>query len=159
MPVVELDPDRVATQLIHTIERQDIQRLVIDAVDDLERTLLRTDRRADYMAALHAYLRQQGVTTLVAKEIPRLATAALEVGDSPMALLCENLLVLRFVIYQATLYRVLAVVKMRDGDHDTSLREFTIARATGLTIREVEESAAGLLVGITDQLHTAEGIG
>lgn len=158
-PAVELDPDQVADQLCRTVERLGVQRLVIDAVDELERPLLRLDRRADYMAALHAYLRRRGVTALLLKEIPRLATAALEVGDSPLAILGDNLLVLRLVVYRAALYRVLAVVKMRDVDHDSSLREFTIARATGLTILEAGESATGLLAGITEQLRTAEGTG
>ena len=45
---------------------------------------------------------------MLPKEISSVATADLEVGNSPLALICENLLVLRYVTYQAALYRILA---------------------------------------------------
>jgi circadian clock protein KaiC len=153
VPPVELDPDKMANLVVQTVARTGTQRLVIDSVDELERATASTGRWADYVTALHAYVHQQGMTAVLPREISTVGTAELEVGDSALALICENLLILRYVTYQATLYRILAVIKMRDSDHDRTLRQYTIDSATGLTIRERGESDPGMLAGITRQLQ------
>lgn len=163
VPPVELDPDQIADLLGKDLAGRGVRRLVIDAVDALEQAAAQTGRRTDYLAALYVYLRRSGVTALLPKEISSVGLADLEVGDSPLALLCENLFVLRYVTYRAALYRILAIVKMRDSDHDRSLREYTITRATGLTILEPSASNSGVVAGITRQLQregatSAEGL-
>ena len=62
LPPVEIDPDKMAVLLNQAVARTETQRLVIDTVDDLERATIPSGRRADYIAALHDYMRRQRVT-------------------------------------------------------------------------------------------------
>ena len=57
---------------------------------------------------------------------------------------CDNLLLLRQLEYRAQMHRVVSVVKMRNSDHDRTLREFTIGQG-GLTVLTPEQTAGGVL--------------
>jgi hypothetical protein len=78
-------------------------------------------------------------------------------GDSPLAIVCENVIILRYVTYRTSLYRVMAVVKMRDSDHDRTVREFTIEEQTGLKILGVDSSDVGMLSAMAEELDSYAG--
>ena len=58
--------------------------------------------------------------------------------------------------YRGRLHRVLSVPKMRFSAHDVALREYTIRAPLGLHVLEPEESASGVLAGISRQEGRAE---
>jgi circadian clock protein KaiC len=124
-PPVRLDPDIVAQEIRDVVDESQIQRLVIDSSAALERALDR-NREADYLAALVAYLRARGVTTLVTREILQIVGGGLDFSGTSAAVLAENLILLRLVESQTELRRLISVMNMRFSDFDRSIREYTI---------------------------------
>jgi len=61
--------------------------------------------------------------------------------------LAENLLLMRYVEFRGDLYRIISVLKMRDTDHDHSIRQYDITKA-GIRVLAKMESAEGVLTGI-----------
>jgi circadian clock protein KaiC len=63
-------------------------------------------------------------------------------------------MLLRYVEIRSQLRRLISVVKMRDSDFDSSLREFRIT-ATGIEIADTFDSAGAILSGFP-QLKSKE---
>ena len=149
-PPVWLDPDIFAHELRTRAEAAGVRRLVIDSVSALTRRLPE-NRASDYFAALVAYLRSRGITTLLTHEVPRIVGGALELADPRIGLLAENVILFWQVEYRSEMHRVLSVLKMRFSDHDRTLREFTLDEH-GIVVLDKLSSAGGILTGIARQL-------
>ena len=152
LPPVELDADVVADRLLTALERMGAQRLVIDSIAELERTVAHggdPGRVDDYLAALVEALRAHRVTTLALKETAALVATDLAMSADTLTVLAENVVVLQHVTYCGQLRRVLSVPKMRFSAHELRLREFTIAAPEGIHVHTPSESDAGVLAAIT----------
>jgi circadian clock protein KaiC len=156
IPSFELDPDRVACLLREDIERRAVQRVVIDSVAELDRSFLERVRAPDYFAALAHYLRSQGVTGYLTMDIPKVVGQELDLTDSALAMLAENLILLRYVEYRGRLQRLLSVLKMRSSGHDDTIRTYEIAEGLGLRLLGEAPPVRGLLTGIPHELDVAE---
>ena len=158
-PPVELEPDVIATHLLEAVDRNGAHRVVIDSIGEMERTIARSGdsgRVDEFLAALVVAMRQRGVTALYLKEHNTLVAPELAGATDALAVLAENVILMQHVGYQAKLHRVLSVVKTRFSAHDTSLREFAIEAPTGIRVLPQNESASGVLEGIS--LDQAEAI-
>ncbi|HUX85602.1 MAG TPA: ATPase domain-containing protein, partial [Chloroflexota bacterium] len=94
---VDLDLDRITWEIFREVDMFAPRRLVIDSVIEIEDLVLEGRRARGYMAALAGQLRQVGVTSLISKEIPQVVGAELDFSDTPLAVLAENLMLLRWV--------------------------------------------------------------
>jgi circadian clock protein KaiC len=97
-----------------------------------------------------------GVTSLFTKEVPKIAGTELDFSDTPIAILGENLLLLRYVELRGRIHRVLSILKMRDSKYDGDLREFEISD-TGIRVLAPIRSATGLLTGQARPIGTNVG--
>ncbi len=154
---VELNPDVVAYRILEAVERTDARRLVIDGLSELESAI--TDqgdprRVRSYTAALLEALRSRNVTSVFIKEtdvLGDLGGIRVDIANDACAVLAENMLLLRQVVYQGALRRVLGVLKMRFSAFDASLREFTITPPTGIAALSPLESDQGVLDAAAEQ--------
>lgn len=137
---VEVEPDIFAAQLVQEIKDGNIQRLVVDSVVELERVCAAEKRSYDYLSALVVYLRDHNVTSMFSHTISKIIGVELDLGQTPLSLLAENLLLLRKKEIDNQFYRVISVLQMRDSDYDRRSREFTIEDGIGITILEQEDS-------------------
>lgn len=147
LPSYDLEADCVALLIAEDVERRGVRRLVIDSVADLERAVGRTERKFGYLGALINYLRARNVTTYFTLDIPTIVGPELDLSDTPLSVVAENLILMRNVEYQNQLHRVLSVLKMRFSDHDRSIHEYTIADERGVEILGPAPLAEGLLTG------------
>jgi hypothetical protein len=129
VPPHDLDADQVAWRLRERIEARGVRRLVIDSATELKGGVAAPERAPMFMASLAAYLRSQQVTTYLTVDVPTLVGPELSFAGTPLVVLAENLLLLRYVEYQATLRRVLSVLKMRFSAFDQAVYEYTIVAA------------------------------
>ena len=149
---IELDPDRVANDLLSTLEQTGARRLVIDSILELERAVGESSGQArvpNYLAALLAALRARGATMLAIKETPKLVTTELDFSTDALSVLAENVLLLQQLAYRGRLHRILSVLKMRFSEHDYSLREFLIVPDEGIRVLTPDESGWEVLAGLT----------
>ncbi len=159
---VEVDPDRVATELLAALEQTGVRRVVVDSIAELERAVVEssgTARVSNYLAALLAALRARGVTLLAIKEVPKIVTTQLDFSADALAVLAENVLLSQQLAYRGRLHRILSVLKMRFSNHDHTLREMLIAPPVGIRILTPDESGREVLAGLTRQQGgPAEGV-
>jgi circadian clock protein KaiC len=144
-PAVELSIDELAGELIGAIKRAQASRLVVDGIDGFRQSANRTDRIGLFLNALSNRLRAEGVTTLLTEEMPLFAEAS---GPATLraSAMTENIVLMRYVETNSALYRMVSIVKQREGPHDTAIRRLTID-ARGLTISEGFIGPTGLLSG------------
>ncbi|WP_240359524.1 ATPase domain-containing protein [Pyxidicoccus trucidator] len=143
---VEAEADFVVDKVLMELQRLGAKRLVIDGLTGLELSIEDPERRRNFLAALALRLRQAGVTALFTREVPKIAGTELDFSDAPIAILGENLLLLRYVELRGRIHRILSVLKMRDSKYDNQLREFEIADS-GMKVLSPLRSAEGLLTG------------
>ncbi len=151
---IEMDPDRVASDLLAALEDVGARRVVIDSILELERAVGESSGQArvpNYMAALLAALRSYGVTLLAIKETPKMVTTELDFATDALSVLAENVLLLQQLAYRGRLHRVLSVLKMRFSSHDYTLREFLITSPEGIRVLTPDESGREVLVGLAEQ--------
>lgn len=145
-PPTEAEADSLVDYLLAEVARLGARRLVIDGLDALEMSISDSDRRQRFLAALSLRLRRSGVTTLFTKEVAKIVGTELDFSDTPIAILGENLLLLRYVELRGRMHRILSVLKMRDSRYENDLREFEITEQ-GFRVLAPLRSAQGLLTG------------
>ncbi|MGE5619453.1 MAG: ATPase domain-containing protein [Sphingomonadaceae bacterium] len=147
LPPLEVIPDRIAWQVLETVEKSGAQRLVIDGIDRIAVGLESMDRVQPFMAALAAALRAKGITAIVTHELPRLAAINLDTAYDQLGPAIDNIITLQYVELRSELHRLISILKVRDSDFDPSIREFTISEG-GLHVANTFGSAEAVLTGI-----------
>jgi circadian clock protein KaiC len=145
-PAVDLLIDEVTDALCTEVERFRPARLMLDSYGDLA-TAMKPERRRSYMAAFTGFLRSKSVTALLTLETSQLPGPQLDLTDTPVALLAQNFLLLRYLEFRGDFYRIISILKMRDSAFDASVRECDITQ-DGLVVRPASKSAEGVLRGI-----------
>lgn len=152
---VELEVDIFAATLREHVERLHIRRLVIDSNAVIEGAILEPKRAAGFFASLINYLRERDVTSLMTQESNAFRGGF---GETLGAIFADNLIQIRSVEYDGRLYRMIAILKMRQSGFDPSLREFCIADGA-VRVLPPEESGSGVLRGITTQERRVMHVG
>ncbi len=156
LPPSEWEADAIVYRILEEVDRLGIQRLVLDGLTELELAVADAERRRVFLAAFSTHLRQRRVTSLFTKEVSKISGTELDFNDSPIALLGENVILLRYVELRGRIHRILSILKMRDSRYDANLREFDISD-TGIRVLEPLRSAEGLLTGKAQPLGTSIG--
>jgi circadian clock protein KaiC len=151
LPAYEVEPDRVAELVRADVEARGVRRLVVDSVNELQRSLAPAGRQPEFFAALVGYLRARAVTSILALEVARIV-GELELADSALRIVAENLLVLRQTEYRGAMRRLLSILKMRFSAHDRAIHDFTIAAGRGIEVVGPAPTAVGLLAGVARPL-------
>lgn len=137
-PPVELQADVVANHLLALLDQLGAQRLVVDSIAELERAAKESAdpaRVENFLAALVESLRRRHLTTLFIREVSQDMELKLDLAEEPVAILAENILLLRQIEQQGQLRRALSVAKMRFSAYDgTVLQEFRITVPDGITV-------------------------
>ena len=137
-PPVELQADVVADHLLALLDRLGAQRLVVDSIAELERAATESadsTRVENFLAALVESLRRRHLTTLFIREVSQDMELKLDLAEEPVAVLAENILLLRQIEQHGQLRRALSVAKMRFSPYDgTTLQEVRIAAPEGITV-------------------------
>lgn len=147
LPQVDLVPDQVVWHILSQVDRIKPQRLAVDSITELEHALADERRRRGFMFALARLMRQRRVTSLMTKEVAQVVGPELDFSDTPLAMLAENLILMRYVEFRGDLFRVVSVLKMRDSEHDHTIRQYVITDK-GLKVLSKIESSEGVLTGI-----------
>ena len=136
----ELEVDAHFARIIETVEKYDIQRLVIDGVTSYSTAL--DDQRAyrDFFHALVAYSKFHLMTTFFNYENPELFGISSYMPEFPVSSIVDNIILLSLVELGSSLHRCIAVVKARGCKHEFDTREFTIGQ-NGIALLPIDEQA------------------
>jgi len=147
--------DALGNRLLEAVRRRGVKRLVIDGLLGFQEIAAdRPHRIGRFLTALANELRVLNVTTLYTAETRNLIGGVIEGPTIGLSTIAENLILLRYVEIRSQLRRLISVVKVRDSDFDSSLREFRIT-VTGIEIADTFASAEAILSGFP-QLKSEE---
>ncbi len=139
--------DELAHRLLQAVRRRAVKRLFIDGLGGFLESATSPQRISRYFSCLVNELRGLGVTTVFTMEVPEIAGPVIRVPVSGVSALLENLILMRFVERGSRLHRAIAVHKVRDSDHDSSLREFFID-SRGISLGEPFAGVEGVTTGV-----------
>jgi len=118
--------DELGESLIETIGKIKPHRLVIDGMDEFERASDFPERMSSVYSAIAHELERNGVTTIYTTELRMLFGREIEVPINGLSAATQNIILMRHIEHQATLLRVLGILKVRDDDYDGRMREIRI---------------------------------
>jgi len=129
-------------QMKHDIEEFRPSRIAIDSMSALE-SMSSVRAFREFVISVTSQLKNNEATALLTHTTRALLGADALVTDTPVAALCDTIILLRYVEGDGALRRALTVLKMRGSMHDKAIREYEIDRA-GMHIVG-ERTEAGLL--------------
>jgi circadian clock protein KaiC len=124
---VDLNPDLAVSQLLAMIDPGMTQRLVMDDLSVLLRTL--GARAHSFLAALRALLRGWGITGLFVLETPSFEGPAPVLANTAVDALAENLLLVQQGDASSQQRRTFTVLRMRFSNYDRAPRELLLRAA------------------------------
>ena len=155
---MEILLDAWTVELLQAVSEHRAQRMFLDAVTDVEHLALVPDRLYAYLVALTTELRAREITTVFSAETSSIIGGLPEMPLPAISATVDNTILLRYVELRSQLHRLISIIKVRDGDYDTSIREFVISER-GVTVADTFESAEAVLTGIAHTVRSAEPLG
>jgi circadian clock protein KaiC len=119
-----LNLDVVGSAIRAELADGDLRRVVVDSLAELAFAARETERFPAYARTLSGFLRAAGATTLLTSETPTFGRVAEPLQG--LSFLFHNVVQLRYIERESELRRALAVLKMRDSDHDKGIWQFQI---------------------------------
>jgi circadian clock protein KaiC len=146
-PPLEHKMDSLAERLLERLQERNVKRirLFIDGVSGFRSAAVYPDRMGRFFSALSHQLRMLDATTLYSEETP-LLSSGVEAPLAESAAYVENIILLRYVELRSQLYRLISIMKMRESQYDSGIREFSI-RDDGIRVADTFESAEHILTG------------
>jgi circadian clock protein KaiC len=124
----ELDIDAHYARIVHLIEKNDVQRLVIDGMTSYSTAIGDVGVYRDFFQALVAYSKHRLLTTVFNYENPEFLGISSYMPDFPVSSIVDNLVLLSLVEINNSLHRCISVVKSRGSKHSFDTREFVIGQ-------------------------------
>ncbi len=138
--------DAYGEQLLGAVRRRGVRRLFIDGLGAFQNAANEPGRMSHYLTSLMNELRVLGVTTVYTLEVPDIIGPHIRTPIGDLSSLAENLVLLRYIELRSRLYRLISVLKVRDGSFNPLLHEFTLT-GHGLAIEPTHDSAEAMMAG------------
>jgi circadian clock protein KaiC len=133
---VEVQLDRVATDLFRRVREGGVKRVVIDALGDLERASVDRQRFSNLIYALMQWFAVENVTCMMTYEMTELFDVH-GISDQQISNMSDNVLLLRFQP-GPELKRTLRIIKTRGSAHDNREHEIRIT-GKGVVIEDFKQ--------------------
>ncbi len=146
-PPLEHNMDALAERLLERLQERNVKRLrlFIVGVAGFRSAAVYPDRMGRFFSALYQQLRMMDATTLYSEETP-LLSSGVDAPQPEAAAYVENIILLRYVELRSQLYRLISIMKMRESQYDSGIREFSITDQ-GILVAETFSSAEAILTG------------
>jgi len=144
-PSAEHSLDALAERMLAAIYQTKAKRLFIDGLDGLKSGSYFQERFSLFFSAITNRLRMLGVTAVVSEELELFSYHPERTGII-LSASCDNIIHARYKDVGPRSYRLVSVVKARDGYHDASMREFFIT-GSGISVAEDSSSAEAIQRG------------
>jgi circadian clock protein KaiC len=146
---LDLSVDEITQEILDAVERVGAKRLVIDSLVGFEMALA-PGFREDFRESLYRMivaLTGAGVTILTTVEVEDTFTE-MALSHYTVSFLTDDIIRLRYVEIDGQLRKVMAVVKMRGGNHSKDIREYVITNKGVVVIHPRRTDYEGLTTGI-----------
>jgi circadian clock protein KaiC len=135
----ELNIDAHFAKIVQTVEKYDLQRMVIDGMTSYSTALSDQSVYRDFFHALVAYSKHRLMTTFFSYENPEFLGLSTFMPDFPVSSIVDNIILLSLVEINSSLRRCLTVVKARGSPHEFDSREYVIGQG-GITLLPFDDN-------------------
>jgi circadian clock protein KaiC len=146
---LDLSVDEIMQEILDAVDRVGAKRLVIDSLVSLEMALA-PGFRMDFRESLYRLivaLTGAGVTILSTVEVEDGFTG-FSFSNYTISFLTDDLIRLRYVEIDGQLRKIMAIIKMRGGNHSKDIREYVITGKGVVVISPRSTDYHGLITGI-----------
>jgi circadian clock protein KaiC len=146
---LDLSVDQITQEILDAVARVGAKRLVIDSLVGFEMALA-PGFREDFRESLYRMivaLTGAGVTIVTTVEVEDNFTA-LQFSHYTVSFLTDDIIRLRYVEIDGQLRKVMAVIKMRGGNHSKDIREYVISNKGVVVVLPRTTEYHGLITGI-----------
>ena len=150
---LDLSVDETMQEILDAVKRTGAKRLAIDSLVGFEMALA-PGFRADFRESLYrmiAALTSSGVTIVSTVEIEDNFTSY-PFSHYAISFLTDNIIRLRYVEIDGQLRKVMAVIKMRGGNHSKDIREYVINKKGVVIISPRHTDYIALTTGLPDRV-------
>ena len=144
---VEALVDVFCQRMLRTVQEVEPQRLVLDHIREVQLAADFSSRARDVFSALMEELEGRGVTVLYTAESEDLFGPRIVVPTPGISAATHNILLLRHVEQPGRVCRLLSILKVRDSDHDPTIRELRITER-GVELGDPVEGAPSAVKGV-----------
>lgn len=138
-------PDEEALIIKKKIKENNVKRLLLDGIENLETSIPDNIQRKNYITVLLDLFSSLDVTTAVSSEITELF-GAVRLTHEALSGAVDNIVLLRHVEIEGKIHGVLSVLKSRGIEHDTEIREFEITEK-GINVKAAMKGYESVLSG------------
>jgi circadian clock protein KaiC len=146
---LDLSVDETMQEILDAVDRIGAKRLVIDSLVSLEMALA-PGFRMDFRESLYRLivaLTGAGVTILSTVEVED-NFSGFSFSHYTISFLTDDIIRLRYVEIEGQLRKVMAIIKMRGGNHSKDIREYMITNKGVVVISPRSTEYHGLITGI-----------
>lgn len=141
-PALEFVLDELGYKLLDAVREQRPQRIVIDGYEGFLQSAIRKERIPMFLTALMTELRALEIDVVLTQESGLLHDGG-RTDSFVVSALVENVILLRYAEADAQLHRLISILKMRESEYDSAIREFRIS-ARGLEVLATRPPSAVL---------------
>ncbi len=141
----EISPGELAYRIKYGVLQEGVRMVVIDSLNGYLHAMPDQRHLTLQLHELLAFLNQQGVTTLLILTQQGLVGSMQTPVD--LTYLADTVVLLRYFETDGAVRQAISVVKKRSGNHERTIREFSLAQG-GVTVGEPLDGFHGVLTGV-----------
>ena len=142
----EISPGEMAHRIRGVGGNNPARIVVIDSINGYLNAMP-AERHLDLqLHELLAFLNQQGVVTIMILAQQGLIGPAMNAGVD-LTYLADTVVLLRYFEHMGSVKQAISVIKKRSGNHERSIREYTVSRE-GIAVGEPLKNMQGVLTGV-----------
>lgn len=137
--------DELLSLLEEELKGNDIKRVVVDGINELERAIEDPATYKDFIAAFLSLLGRTNITSLFIQKLDQIP------GNAPLtsikyASMFDGIVFLGTIEIESAVHKIISVLKMRGGEFSSDLREIACGR-NGLYVLDKFVGLSGILAG------------
>jgi circadian clock protein KaiC len=143
----EISPGELTFRVRKGVEDDDVRMVIIDSLNGYMNAMPEQRYLNLQLHELLAYLNHQGVVTIMVLAQQGVVTAM--PSEIELTYLADTVILLRFFEAHGAVKQAISVIKKRSGNHERTLREFSIDE-TGIHVGEPLRNFRGVLRGVPE---------
>lgn len=151
----EISPGELTYRIRQAVETKDVRMVIIDSLNGYLNAMPEERYLTLQLHELLAYLNNRGVLTIMVLAQQGLVNPMPQ-SNVELTYLADTVVLLRFFEAHGAVKQVISVIKKRSGDHERTLREFSINRE-GIHVGDPLRNFQGVLRGVPEFVGEANG--
>ncbi|MEW6609744.1 MAG: ATPase domain-containing protein [bacterium] len=124
---VELNVDEFHAKIMQVTQQQQIQRVVIDSIADIEVSIGDPTHLKNYILSLIDYFDEQSITSILTSE--SIEGTTFGITETKLSVIIDVIIQLRYKEEEGRINKYITILKMRGSDHDKEIRGFKITNS------------------------------